>query len=106
MPKIIFKFVLWNDLTVFCVITGRPVAAFRGQEEFRMSDHSTYLREGRAEVRKRSVLRAEVAPSETSAGAPVQDTRRLQRATKAGEWITVQPSKVNGTELIAQEWRD
>ena len=88
------------------VITGHLVAYLRDQEEFRTDDHYAYLQEGRAEVRKRSVLRAEVAPSETSAGAPVQDTRRLQRATKAGEWITVQPSKVNGTELIAQEWRD
>ena len=30
----------------------------------------------------------------------------MQRATKTGAWLTVQPSTVNGTELGAQEWRD
>ena len=30
----------------------------------------------------------------------------LRRATKTGAWLTVQPSKVNGTELGEQEWRN
>ena len=56
-----------------CVITGHLVAALREQEEFRTEDNSTYLQEGRAEVRKRSVLREEEALAETLAGDPVQD---------------------------------
>ena len=39
-------------------------------------------------------------------GSQVQHARRLRQATKTGAWLTVQPSKVNGTELGAQEWRD
>ena len=39
-------------------------------------------------------------------GAPVLHARRLQRATKTGAYLTVQPSTVNRTELGAQEWRD
>ena len=47
-----------ENWTAYCVITGYLVTALRGQEEFRTADHSAYLREGRAEVRKRSILRA------------------------------------------------
>ena len=39
-------------------------------------------------------------------GPPVLQARRLQRETKTGAWLTVQPSTVNGTELGAQEWCD
>ena len=39
------------------VITGNLVEELRGQEEFSMEDHSVYLQEGRAEVKKRSILR-------------------------------------------------
>ena len=43
---------------------------------------------------------------ETLSGEPVQDARRLQRATKMGTWLIVQPSTVNGTEIGEQEWLD
>ena len=67
--------------------------------EFRTADHSACLQEVRTAVRKWSVLLAEEALYETIAGGPVQGARRLQRATKTGAWMMVQPSTVNGTEL-------
>ena len=91
----------WMDS---CVITGHLVTALRGQEEFRTSDHSTCLLDGRMAVRKCSTLLAEEALEKTLAGAPVQGACRLQQATKTRERLTVQPSTVNGTELGAQEW--
>ena len=72
---------------VSCVITGHLVTVLRGQEDFRMADHSTCLREGRAEVQKWVVLQVEKALTETLAGYPAQDERRR-------------------TEVGAQEWRD
>ena len=42
----------------------------------------------------------------TLEGAPVQCARQLQRATKTGAWLTVQPYTVNGMGLGAKEWRD
>ena len=42
-----------------CDITGHLVAALRGQEEFQTANHSAYLQEGIAEVRKQGVLQAE-----------------------------------------------
>ena len=95
-----------ENWTESCVITGKPVTALRGKEEFSTADHSAYLQEGRVEVQKRSVLQTEEALAETLASARVQCTRRLRRSTKIGAWLTSQPSTVNGTGLGAQEWRD
>ena len=92
--------------TASCVITGHLLTALRGQVEFRTADHSACLREGRTAVRRPSQKWADEALVATLAGASVQRTCRLQRATKTGAWLTVQPSTVNGTELGAQEWRD
>ena len=55
-------------------------------------------------MQKRSVLRAEEALSETLAGNPVQDACFLRSETKTGDWLMVQLSTVNGTELGVQEW--
>ena len=55
-------------------------------------------------MQKQRVLLADEAMAETLAAPPVQGARQLQQATKMGEWMMVQPSTVNGTELGAQEW--
>ena len=95
-----------ENWTASCVITGHAVAALRGQVEFRTADHSDFLQESRTAVWKRGQRRAEEALPVALEGAPVQRARRLRRATKIGDWLTVQPFTVNGTELGAQEWRD
>ena len=60
-----------ENWTASYVITGHLVAELRGQEVFQMADHSSCLREGRAEVQKQSALLAEEALKETLAGGPV-----------------------------------
>ena len=82
------------------------MSALRGQVPFRTTDHAACLRYGRAEVRRQNVAKAVASLETTIARAPAVVTRRLQRATKTGAWLTVQPSTVNGTELGAQELRD
>ena len=57
-------------------------------------------------VRQQGQRRAEESLTAALEGTPVLHTRRLQRATNTGAWLTVQPSTVNGTEMGAQEWRD
>ena len=57
-------------------------------------------------VRQRGKRRAEEALTAAPEGAPVQHARQMRRATKTGAWLTVQPYRVNGTDLGAQEWRD
>ena len=85
-----------------CVITGHLVAALREQVEFRTADHSACLREGRMAVWRRITKGAEEALAATIAGALVQGTRQLQRETKTGAWLTMQPSTVNRTEIGAK----
>ena len=86
------------------VITGRLIAAIRGQEELQTADHSACILEVRTLVRKRSVLLADESLAENLAGYPFQGARQLWRAKKTGTWLTVQPSTVKGTKLVAQEW--
>ena len=80
--------------------------ALRGQVEFRTADQSACLREGRTAVRRRGQIWEEEDLTAALEGDPVLHARRLQRETKTGAWMTVQPSTVNGTDLGAQEWRD
>ena len=89
-----------------CVITGHLMLALRGQVPFRTADHVACLRDGRVAARQQNVAKAMALLETTITGAPAVVTRRLQRATKTGAWLTVQPPTVNGTELGAQEWRD
>ena len=95
-----------ENWTASCVIKGHLVAAFRGQVEFRTADHSACLREGWTAVRQQGQWKAEEALTAAMEGDLVSHARQLQRATKTGAWLTVQPSIVNVTELGAQEWRD
>ena len=62
-----------------------------GQVPFRTADHAACLRDGRAEVRWQSVAKAMASPEASIAGDPLVVTRQLQRATKTGAWLTVQP---------------
>ena len=92
--------------TASCVIIGYLVTALRVQVEFRTADHSACLWEGRTAVQRRAEIRAEEALTAALERAPVLHARCLRRAAKTGAWLTVLPSKVNGTELGPQEWRD
>ena len=89
-----------------CIITGHLVAALRSQVEFRTADQSTCPREGHTAVRKRNENRAEEALTATITGTPVQGIRRLRRVTMTGDWLRLQPSTVNGTDMGVQKWRD
>ena len=57
-----------ENWTAPCVIIGHLVAALRGQEEFRTSDHSAFLQEGRTALQKQSALLVEEALVETLSG--------------------------------------
>ena len=74
--------------------------------EFRTADHSACLQEGWTAVWQSVQRRAEEALTASLETPLVKHAHQLQRATKTGAWLTVQPSEVNGTKLGAQEWRD
>ena len=66
-----------ENWTESCVITGHLVAPLRGQVEFRTTDHSEFLREGRTAVRRRGQIRAEEALKAALEGALVLHTHCL-----------------------------
>ena len=57
-------------------------------------------------MQRRSVLLVEEDLAGALAGAPVQDSRRLCWSMKTEAWLTVQPLKVNGTEMGVQGFQD
>ena len=61
-----------ENWTASCVITVHLLAALRGQEYFRTTDHSACFRDRRTAVRKRSILLAEEALVKNLVGALVQ----------------------------------
>ena len=73
-----------ENWTASFAIREHLVAELRVQEEFRTTDHSACLQEGRTAVPKRIILMAEEVLEETLAGGPVQGAHRLQRATNMG----------------------
>ena len=66
------------------------------------SNHSACLQEGQTAVQQQSEQRAEEALTATIPGDPFQGTCRLRQVTNTGDWLTIQPSTVNGTELGSQ----
>ena len=82
-----------------CVITGHLVSSLMGQVTFWTADHAACLRDVRSMVRWKSVAKVMASLEATIARAPEVVTRQLQRETKTGALLTVQPSTVDGTEL-------
>ena len=66
-----------ENWTASCVITGRFVAALRGQTEFRTADHSACLREGQTAVRRRGQRRAEKGLTATMEEPPFSHAHQL-----------------------------
>ena len=91
----------FENWTASCVITGHIVAALRGEDNLRAADHTSFLREGTEDVWKRYLMWAEMALTETLAGAPVQVSHLLRRVTNMRAWPMVHLSTLNRTELSA-----
>ena len=92
--------------TASCVITGHLIAAPRGTAEFRPGYNALLIGEGREEIQRRHEKAAETYLGEAWAAASKTDARRLGRIQRMGAWLSVITSRVNGTELWLQEWRD
>ena len=57
------------------------------------------LRDERGKIRHCHVQDAQTALNEATAEAPILDASWLRQETKMGAWLTLFPSKMNGTEL-------
>jgi hypothetical protein len=82
----------------------KDLAAFRGVDDFRTADHLAVIREVKTELRQRNLTKNESALASIAAKLSYDDRRTILRGKKTGQWLSLLPSTVNGTELLAQEF--
>ena len=80
-------------------------AALRGRVEFHTLDHQSVILAVRLALTARRNERHDQALAAIVSQIPCCDTRRtLFRGKLTGQWLSVVPSAVNGTELSAEEF--
>jgi hypothetical protein len=89
------------------VASSKPlVATLRGDGELDIKLYRQWVTASRLEA----LGKKEVANSTALAGilskASNQAKRRIRRACESGQWLSVKPSRLNGTALSAEEFRD
>ena len=95
-----------SNCTAPCVITGNLVATLCGTAEFRSGDHAILMGEGRDDINRRHAEAAETALVEAWAATSMEEACRMGWITHTGDWMSVPPFNINGTELGSQEWMD
>lgn len=80
--------------------------AILGNIVFSPADHRTTISETRSD--NMEIQRGENAATlaDIVAAIPCDDRRTIMRGKDTGQWLSVLPSQVNGTELSADEFRD
>jgi hypothetical protein len=82
------------------------LAAFRGVDVFRSTDHLKVIRDVKAELKLRNAAKSESSLNNLASKMSCDNRRTILRGKETGQWLSVLPSTVNGTELSAQEFRD
>ncbi len=83
------------------------LAALRGRQDFRSAYHLEVIATVKAAVLKRRTELHEATLAAVVAKIRCGGTRRtILRGKLTGQWLSVVPSTVNGTELSAEEFRD
>ncbi len=88
------------------LVCSHLLAAFRGVDEFRTADHLAVIREVKTELRQRNLEKNDSELASLASKLSCDDRRTILRGKETGQWLLVLPSTVNGTELLAQEFRD
>ena len=88
------------------LLCSHILAAFRGVDEFRSTDHTKVIREVKAELKLRNAAKNESCLKDLTSKMSHLNKRTILRGKETGQWLSVLPSTVNGTELSAQEFRD
>jgi hypothetical protein len=81
-------------------------AALRGADVFRSADHLTVIREVKSELKSRTKARNDSDLKSILSKLSRSDARTILRCKETGQFISVLPSTVNGTELSKNEFRD
>ncbi len=93
----------WTASTVACRYL---ISALRGKEEFRLVTHQSTMKEERAATRRQNSDISDEKLTKILRKLPEGLSRSIKRGQQTGAWLSVLPSIVNGTELLAEEFRD
>jgi hypothetical protein len=89
-----------------CLRNSRLVAALRGNEDFRISNHLMTIREANSEVKTRHTSLLESQLKEILDALPPDTHRAILHGRETGQWLSILPSIINSTILSAREFRD
>jgi hypothetical protein len=88
------------------LLCSHILAAFRGVDTFRSAKHKLVISEVKTELKLRNEAKHEDSMTLLASKLSYGDRRTILRGQETGQWLSVLPSAVNGTELSAQEFRD
>jgi hypothetical protein len=88
------------------LVCSHLLEAFRGVVPFNSADHQAVRASVTAELKSRKTVKDETTLSTLLAPMDCDTRRTIRRGTETGQWLSVMPSTLNGTELSSQEFRD
>jgi hypothetical protein len=88
------------------LLCSHILAAFRGIDVFRSTDHLKVIRDVKAELKLRNAAKSESSLNDLASKMSCDNHRTILRGKETGQWLSVLPSAVNGTQLSAEEFRD
>jgi hypothetical protein len=91
---------------VSIVIWSHLLAALQGMDEFRMADHLAVTREVKTELCQSNLEKNNSELTSLANNLSCNVRRTILRCKQTGQWLSVLPSMVNKTKLVAQEFRD
>lgn len=88
------------------LLTSHATAALRGTIEFSLTDHASIVRNIKSELKFHNSMQHKKKLTSIVSRMPCDEHRMILRGKDTGQWLSVVPSMVNGTELVAQEFHD
>jgi hypothetical protein len=75
------------------------LAAFRGVDVFQSTNHLKVIREVKAKLKPCNAAKSESSLNDLASKMSCNNRRTILRGKETGQWLSVLPSTVNGTEL-------
>ena len=88
------------------LLCSHIVSAFKGNDKFHSANHTSMTKEVKAVLKLRNAAKFEARLDSLASELPCDSRRTILRGKSTGQWLSVPPSTVNGTELAKQEFRD
>jgi hypothetical protein len=88
------------------LVCSHIIAAFRGTKSFSSADHQSLRKAVTAEIKTHRSDKQDSTLCTILADLDCGTRRTIIRGKETGQWLSVMPSTLDGTELLAQEFRD